>query len=140
MIIVFLLFSFSLSIYDIKYKKVPNIVLFILFILSLLNKIFINRSITTSFLNLGISLLTLLLVYFISKGKLGMGDIKFSSIIAFEFGYKIWVYSLLYCSFIALIISLVLVKINKINTKTKIPFIPFISAGLLLELYNFYFL
>lgn len=129
MIIFILLTSLCLVYYDFKYLKVPNLITLLLFLSVIIYKIY-NKIPPTDFIIPGlVSAGTLLAVYIFSKGKLGMGDIKYSVIISIYFGYIFWLGSIIYAAASALIISIYLLISKKISKYTRIPFIPFLVAG-----------
>lgn len=89
----------------------------------------IGADLLPSFLS-GISaFLIFLLIYIVSKGHMGMGDTKYTAIIAFHFKFFFWLQSIILCSLIALIVSTTLLITKKIKRDTPIPFIPFLVSG-----------
>lgn len=129
MIIILLLISLFLVFYDLKYYKVPNLINLALLILVISNKVYIKDHPFDYIIPGLIAFITLLLVYMVSKGKLGMGDIKYSSIMAIYFGYRFWLGSLIYASIVALLVSIILLLSKKIKKDSRIPFIPFLVIG-----------
>lgn len=129
MTFVLLAISLFLVYYDLKYYKVPNVVNLLLLLLVVAYKVYSKEYILDYLLPGSIAFITLFLIYIFSKGKLGMGDIKYSSIMAAYFGYRFWIGSLLYASVTALIISIALLIIKKIKRDTRIPFMPFLVLG-----------
>ncbi len=121
--------SLYLVYHDIRFKKVPNIILLLLFLIVILGKIFMEDPIIPGLISGLVAFFTFVLIHFISGGKLGMGDCKYTAVIAFQFGYIFWLKSIIYCSTIALIISLILLFTKVIDRKTAIPFIPFLVLG-----------
>jgi len=132
MIYIILLTSLYLTYYDLRYKKVPNKILLVLFILVLIDKILIG-DLKWSLISGAIAFLTFFLVYIVSRGNIGMGDIKYTSITAIYFGYKFWLYSIIYCSISAIFITVILYLLKIIKRYTKIPFIPFLALGLIIQ-------
>lgn len=127
---IFLLFTVSIYLvyYDLKYKRVPNLINLFLFLLVIISKI-MDGDIFPSLLSGTVAFLTFLIINLITKGKMGIGDAKYTSIIALYFGYEFWLYSIIYCSIYAIIISISLYLLKKIQRDTKIPFIPFLFLG-----------
>lgn len=121
--------SLFLVFYDLKYFKVPNLINLFLLILVISNKVYIKAHPFDYIVPGLIAFITLLLVYMVSKGKLGMGDIKYSSIMAIYLGYRFWLSSLIYASIAALLISIILLLSKKIKRDSRIPFIPFLVIG-----------
>lgn len=128
---IFLILGISLFLvyYDLKYYKVPNLVNLLLLISVMAFKIY-HRADPLDYLIPGfVAFVTLFLIYIVTKGKLGMGDIKYSSIMAIYLGYRFWIGSLMYASISALILSIALLLIKKIKRDSRIPFIPFLVLG-----------
>lgn len=121
--------SLYLVYYDIRFKKVPNKIIIMMFLVVFFNKVYTDGELLSSLVSGLCAFFTFLLIYIVSKGKMGMGDTKYTSIIAFHFGYYFWLKSTIFCSLFALIISGFLILTKKINRKTQIPFIPFIFLG-----------
>lgn len=128
-----IIISIFLALYDIKKKRVPNIITLLLFLAALLYKIVFKEELIYSLLSGVGAFVTFLIVYLVSKGKMGMGDCKYTAVIAFYFGYYFWLQSILYTSVIAIIVSLVLLMLKKIDRETKIPFMPFLVSGWILN-------
>ncbi len=137
MISVLILVSIYLVFYDMKYQRVPNLVNLLLFLSVIIYKLITTSDLITSLISGFIAFITFLFVYFVSGKKLGMGDCKYTAIIAIFFGYLFWLQSIVYCSILALLISGILIIFKKINRNTKLPFMPFLVSGWLL---NFYFI
>lgn len=125
--------SLYLVYFDIRYKRVPNIINLILFAGVLAYKIIFKQDILGSFVSGAVAFLTFLLIYVISRGKMGMGDCKYTAVIAFHFGYLFWLKSIIYASLTAIIVSLTLLLLKKIDRTTPIPFVPFLVAGWILN-------
>ncbi len=128
MIILLFTVSVYLVYYDLKYKRVPNLITLFLFIIVIISKI-IGVNILPSLLSGTFAFLTFLIIHLVTKGKMGMGDTKYTSIIAIYFGYEFWLYSIIYCSIYAITVSITLYLLKKIKRDTKIPFIPFLVLG-----------
>lgn len=129
MIVILLLISLYLVYYDYKHLKVPNLINLLLLITIIVYKLY-NKVPPSEFIIPGVvSFGTLLLVFIFSKGKLGMGDIKYSAITSMYFGYLFWLGSIIYAATVALLISIFLLATKKIKRDTRIPFIPFLVAG-----------
>lgn len=133
MIYILILISLYLVYFDIKHKRVPNTINIALFLIVLIYKIIFNENLLSSLLSGSAAFITFLLIHIISRGKMGMGDCKYTAIIAFNFGYLFWLQSIIYCSLFAIIISLTLLIFKKIDRTTPIPFVPFIVAGWILN-------
>lgn len=133
MIVLLFTVSIYLVYYDLKYKRVPNLINLFLFILVVISKI-IDGDIYPALLSGIVAFFTFLIINIITKGKMGIGDTKYTSIIAIYFGYEFWLYSIIYCSIYAIVISISLYLLKKIQRDTKIPFIPFLFLGWITQL------
>lgn len=123
-------------------KRIPNRILGMLLIIRLL--LLLGEWIC--FPGLGLSLLIssllgllagggmLLLVHFISKGGIGMGDVKLLGVI----GAYVGISGIMPITFLAVLVSavysIVLLIRKKIKLKEEIPFAPFVLAGTLLAM------
>ena len=77
----------------------------------------------------------LLLVAFIAKNALGMGDVKLFSVIGLLYGFTSTYSILVVTVFIMAIVSIVLLVAKKATRKTAIPMAPFVAAGFLLSVF-----
>ncbi|QEN04219.1 prepilin peptidase [Thiospirochaeta perfilievii] len=136
MILFLIIASTLLAIYDIKKLKVPNLGNLLLLVVVFGNLFLTNYNIIPHIISGLAAFLTFILIYFISKRKLGMGDCKYTAIIALHFGYNFWLYSVMTTSIIALFVTIPLLLSKKIKRDTKIPFMPFLVSGWIL----YYFL
>lgn len=123
------LISLYLVYHDIRHKKVPNIINIILLLLVVAGKFYYHQELLPSLFSGLAAFITFFLIYLFSKGGMGMGDCKYTAIIAFHFGYHFWLQSIIICSITALVISITLLLTKKIDRKTRIPFIPFLVFG-----------
>lgn len=132
--IIILSISLYLVYYDIKYKKVPNSINLLLLIIILITKIYFKQEVLISIFSGIVAFTTFLIIHLISRGNMGIGDCKFTGIIAIHLGFYYWLYSIIISSITALVVSLFLLFSKKIKRDTKIPFIPFLVFGLIIEL------
>lgn len=135
MILILIILSLYLVYHDIRFKRVPNIITLLLFLLVLGFKIFFKEPLISGFISGAVAFFTFLLIHIISGKKLGMGDCKYTAVIAFHFGYLFWLKSIIYCSIVALVLSLTLLLLKKIDRTTPIPFIPFLVLGWIINYY-----
>jgi leader peptidase (prepilin peptidase)/N-methyltransferase len=75
--------------------------------------------------------LVLLLIYYITKGGLGLGDVKLFGCTGIYLGLEGIFSAMLIAAVLSGLFSLVLICINRNNRKREIPFAPFILAGAL---------
>lgn len=129
---ILLIICLYLAYYDIRYYKVPNRFTLLLFILVIIQSYYYNRlekAIIAGFF----SLLFYTLVYLITRGKIGIGDIKFSVTSAIYLGWGLWMDALIYSIITVVIISSPLFLAKIINKDSRLPFIPFLVSGIILS-------
>ncbi len=81
-----------------------------------------------------ISFTSYVLINFISKGKLGWGDIKLSLFLGGVTGIRGWYLTNLFATLLALLFLILLALIKVRDIREKIPFGPFLCSGALLYL------
>jgi leader peptidase (prepilin peptidase)/N-methyltransferase len=120
----------AVTVIDYKYMIIPNKITYPLIVISLLSAIIFDYlTIFQSLLGIVIPSLLLLIVAFIFKGGMGMGDVKLVAAIG---GFMGWIYTLagiFLGSLLGSIIGLSLMGLGIIGRKTRIPFGPFICIG-----------
>jgi leader peptidase (prepilin peptidase)/N-methyltransferase len=127
---------------DFKKKIIPNKILLVMLVLrliligieGLLYRDMINSILISSFLGLIVGGGAFLLVSFIHKNSVGMGDIKLVAIIGFYVGIGNLFSCVISSLLISLICGIVLILAKKINKKDLIPFAPFLMLGTFLTL------
>ena len=126
----FLLFAIPITFFDLLSFRIPNILTFtgiaVFFTINmLLNKESFGLLCMEVFIGFGL----FWLIFYFTKGKMGLGDAKYSALIAVAAGLYSWLASIFIASIIALITALFLIVILKKDRKTKIPFAPFLTVG-----------
>ena len=127
---IFILFSIPIVYKDLKEKKIPDFFSFTGIITLLITRIIFFKDTFFLFLLAGvIGFLFFLIINLATKGKLGMGDVKYSGFIGLFLGIEGYFLAIIFTCVIALLVAFVLIKLGKINLKTKIPFGPFMFVG-----------
>jgi len=123
------------SFLDIKKRQV-NLILIFIFSAGIFLLRTINYSIQKSWIYLLYGLIVFffyLIIYFASRKNLGFGDVVFgffTGLCIYKWQY-LWISILI--TVICLSVFLLIMKLKKINLQNfRIPFIPFLSAGLIL--------
>ena len=122
-------------------KKIPNKLNIVLYIAGLLMlgaeavfsmDTFVLR-LTSSVIGVAVGFGVLLVLSLITKGGMGMGDVKLIGGVGLTMGITVLCYSLAYSMVLCLIgaVIMLLGKIKKL--KDKIPFCPFFYAGLIIS-------
>lgn len=136
-LLVVYLFLLSSAIIDYKFKIIPNKLVLWLFMsrflfLGVEILLFSFESVYTianSCIGAVFCFFVLLLTEFITRGGIGMGDVKLCSGVAFLCGIYAAVSMLVVASFACAFMSLILIISKKKTTKDDIPFGPFILFG-----------
>ena len=129
-LITFLVFSVPVCVFDIRYKRIPNWIVFagIIFLFAVRFFYFQNSP-----LRMLIDILSGGLIFYVirlfTKGKLGMGDVKLAAFIALFTGFPLFFAAVAIASLTGLIFALTGMALGRINKTTKIPFAPFLTAG-----------
>lgn len=122
---IFLIFAVVLSIYDIKFLKVPVVVLLAqIFSLVIFDFFLFRNNLCQNGIGAVSCFSILLLTYFISKHNLGFGDVEFGFSVGWLLGDWLWIPALIVAT--ALGIVFILVK-NKAAKNKRIPFVPFLG-------------
>lgn len=135
--IVFIAIAVPLAVIDFKEMRLPDLLVFPLFLLGVI--LFSLASINADLAALGraaaSSLLlsaSLLVIRWISRGGMGLGDVKLALVTGFFLGYGGWstlVFGTFAAFFIACIVGLSLIFFKRAGRKTRIPFGPFMLLG-----------
>lgn len=126
---------FAISIIDIRKKTVPIWGLIAIFLLSLGYVMTIE---SRDYFDMAISLLPgafFAVVSIVTGGKLGMGDAIVLLGLGLGLGTIRTVYMIVFALLLNCIVAIVLVMLKKANRHTRIPFVPFITAGMGLMAY-----
>ena len=84
-------------------------------------------------LNGAIGFVFIFILWFFSRGKIGLGDAKLSAFMAVVLGFMGWITAIFLASLTGLIFGLVLIKIGRIDKKERIPFGPFLASGAIIS-------
>ena len=118
-----------ISIEDIKYLQILDELFFLLLLLNIV--LLINNFYFFYIFNFLFLILLFHILYYLSKGGLGYGDIKVFCALALNLnlfeGVYLLIFTFLYAGFFA--IGLIILK--KVKRKTKLPLVPFIALSYL---------
>ena len=118
------------SFIDFRYQIIPNEITFVFIPLGLIfSLIFKHMIFMNSLLGLIIPSGLLLLIAFIYKSGMGIGDVKLIGMIGVFLGWKFALISIFIGALVGSIYGIYIMFIGKGNRKTRIPFGPFISLG-----------
>ena len=124
----------AISVIDIKTKKIPNflILIFMLVLIVIASLKLIDTS--TSVYGFAVGGLLLYITALATNDDIGGGDVKLVAVSGLYLGFPGIMYATLYGFGLAALISLVLIKLNKLNKKDYIPLGPFISLVIIIQL------
>jgi len=132
----FIIFIFLISVLivvsfiDIKYQIIPNEITFTFIPIGLILSLFFNHiKFLDSLLGLLIPAGILLLIAFIYKKGMGIGDVKLIGMIGVFIGWEYALISIFIGALFGSIYGIYMMVTVNITRKTRIPFGPFISLG-----------
>ena len=136
-------FGYVLAVTDLRKRIVPNqlvLALLLCWCLTVIPSLFSDIEGTLTLLKssaigffLGGGLF--LLIYFISKGGLGGGDVKLVAVMGLYLGLNGILPALLLGSILAALFCLVMVFLKKLGRKDAIPLVPFLYLGALIPIF-----
>ena len=140
---VILIFMSHVALIDCYTKKIFNktIVAILVFrILFFIPEFFYYKNefkqlIIASLAGLIIVFIILVIISFIARGGLGMGDVKVMSMLGFYTGITMALYSMTIGVFCCFFYCIYLISVKKADKKYEIPFGPFILIGLVLSIF-----
>lgn len=121
---------------DIKYQKIPNS--FLLFFTPIFIAYRVFYPLTpwwNSLLGAGAAFLLLFLLVIASRGGMGMGDVKYLTLLGFLFGLEGFLLILLLSTVLGVIIGLIKIYLKGGDRKTKLAFAPFLGVAAMTTLY-----
>ena len=132
-------FAVIIGIVDIASFKIPDMLLAGLF-LTLTAIDMVSRSYTPLLMSLAsaVALFTLFFITWRCSGGMGFGDVKYAGVIGYALGFQKALYACLAASLLGIVCFVVCYcfsphrKSGTLKKKTKIPFGPFLSCGLIL--------
>lgn len=141
--IVFITFMILATASDMKEMIVPDRFVLIGLVSVLALRIVQGDMLIHYLISSAVAFSLLFLILIISKGKMGGADVKLYALIGLSIGWMDSIGSLFYASMVALLfyIALTIVNKGKLDSKKEIPFVPFITIGVLctyfLTFFNF---
>jgi leader peptidase (prepilin peptidase)/N-methyltransferase len=124
------------SIKDIKEKEIPNKVIItgILLGLAVCTMSFDTEIVLDSVITCVITGFILYLVSMVTKGGIGMGDMKLMAVCGLFLGFSQTTAVLLISLLLTGVIGIIYILLKKASLKSAIPFAPFITAGFVINL------
>ncbi len=119
--VVILIFT---SFYDLRTKTIPDIIHLLIFLIAL-----IKVDLAPSILGFIFVPLPFLIPALMKENSIGGGDIKFMAVSGFLLGFKRGVLASIIGLILAVIVSSIYYKVNKIDKSESFPLAPFLSIG-----------
>lgn len=134
--LLFVALTVILTVADISYQKIPNIILLIF------TPIFIAYRLLyplfpwwDSLLGAGVAFVLLFLIIILSKGGMGMGDLKYLTLLGFIFGLERFLLLFLLANVFGVIIGVIKMLMQGTGRKTKLAFGPSISLAAIITFF-----
>lgn len=126
----FLIISVINIITDIRQKKVFPFLLIIFSVLFVISWFFIKPpAVINVLIGIFIIIIIYLSIYFLTKGKTGLGDMIYFVFFSSMFGCFFSLIAFVLSYWIASAVLIIPLLLKKINMKSRIPFIPFLFSG-----------
>lgn len=134
-------FVMSAMFIDKELKKIPNIlilsmlgteIVFILLEYFILEQEVLQNILISSGIGLIGCFFAMTILSLITKGGMGMGDVKLISMLGFLMGIGTAFYTLVYSMIVCFLFALPMLAFGKKKMKDGLPFAPFIYAGLIM--------
>lgn len=120
------------SVSDIHYRRIPNRLLLFFLPLFVIYRILDPLSpFWSSFLGAAVAFVLLLLIIILSRGGMGVGDLKYFSLFGFIFGLYGFMLLFFLSTIYGTVGGLITLKLTDGHRKTKIPFGPYIGLAAL---------
>lgn len=129
--VVFITFMILATVTDMKAQIVPDKITLIGFIFVFILRIVEWNNLLAHIIGAVISFIFLIVVFLLSGGKLGGADIKIYALIGLSVGAINSITSLFYASMIGVILTIPMMMKSRSIKGIEIPFIPFITLGVL---------
>ncbi|OJF90907.1 A24 family peptidase [Alkalibacterium sp. 20] len=121
---------------DIAHRRIPNRLLLFFGPLFIIYRIIYPLTpFWDSFLGAGFAFLLVFMIILISKGGMGVGDLKYYTLFGFIFGFSHFLLLFFLSTLYGALYGVVMMKVKKVGRKTKIPFGPFIGLAALTVFY-----
>ena len=129
--LIFLSVLICSSVTDLKEKIVPNGFIIFGVISTIILRAIYSENFWSYIAGGVMAFLLMLLIYTFSGGKMGGADVKIYGLIGLNLGFYNAVLSLLISCLSCSIIMVPLIYFKKLSRKVEIPFVPFITIGVL---------
>ncbi|TYP51615.1 prepilin peptidase [Thermosediminibacter litoriperuensis] len=125
-------FAAAASFIDLQHGIIPDALNFVGFIAGIGFGI-LKRNPSDSILGAVLGLLVMATIYFISRGGMGAGDVKFTAVLGLFLGFPLIIPALIFSFITGALIGAGLVIGGRKSMKDTMPFGPFLGAGTLIS-------
>ncbi len=126
----FLLFALPITVCDIREYRIPDYLTLGGLLVMIVLKLLLGQSpLTEIALPCTLGFGTFWLIHRLTGGRLGLGDAKYSALIAVAVGLLPWFIALLTASIAGLIYAAVMIVFFRMDRRKRIPFAPFLTLG-----------
>lgn len=122
-----------MSIIDFRHMIIPNGLNYFLLVVALFHLVYDREHIVDYIIGGVIVSGILYSITLVTKGKMGLGDVKLMAVSGLLLGWKNIVLSLFIGSVVGSVIGIFLILIGKIKRKQPIPFGPFLGLGIMIS-------
>ncbi|MCL2820192.1 MAG: prepilin peptidase [Oscillospiraceae bacterium] len=142
--VLLIIFGYTAMVFDIRIRKIPNLLVLLMFIAWLL----LLFPVMFYDIGFGLTMLTdsllgmltggglFFLVYVISRRGLGGGDVKFMAAAGLYLGFSETVPVIFYGTLLAAVTGIVLILLKKIKRKDTMPLAPFLFVGIMITAFS----
>jgi prepilin signal peptidase PulO-like enzyme (type II secretory pathway) len=128
--VIFGVCAVSITFFDLKELRVPDVLsLGGLAAVVLVRLLPMGEQPLPVLVSAGIGFAVLWAVHASTSGRLGLGDVKYSALIAAYLGFPAWCIALFVASTAGLAFGLLLAGLGRLHSPHPIPFAPFLSLG-----------
>jgi len=121
-----------ITVYDFRHKIIPNLFVYSLIVVSLINLFFETNPVAPLLTGLGLASFFALL-WLISHGRwIGLGDAKLAIALGFYLGPTGGLSAVIFAFWAGALIGLALIGLRRYNMKSELPFAPFLVFGFLI--------
>lgn len=125
-----------ITVSDLVYQKIPNRILLFFTPLFILYRIFYPLTpFWNSLIGSVFAFLLVFLIILLSKGGMGMGDLKYYTLFGFIFGLPQFLLLFFLSTLYGSVAGIIIMKVKKTGRKTKIAFGPYIGLAALTVFY-----
>ncbi len=130
-----LLFAIPITIFDLRQYRIPDYLTFGgIFFFIVLKVVRGGSSPALIALECGLGFGVFWAIHHLTRGKMGLGDAKYSALIAVAVGLLPWFVTLFIASVAGVLFALVMILVFGMDRRTQIPFAPFLTLGAVLAL------